>query len=151
MAVKQTLLRSNLSIKKIQKSVSSFSEGISKARQSTTRLQSNLVERNRIKKRALQFEASNFHARRQAVQRRNAEGAAEVSSLSGAKRFAGNLGAAASNSSKGFFGRLVDVIGVLLVGWLLNHLPAIIKGIQGLISRIQKSWMKSVILPVNVF
>ena len=70
MAVKQTLLRSNLSIKKIQKSVSSFSEGISKARQSTTRLQSNLVERNRIKKRALQFEASNFHARRQAVQRR---------------------------------------------------------------------------------
>lgn len=138
MAVKDTLLKSNLSIKKIQKSVSSFNEGISKARQSTTRLQSNLIERNRIKRKALQFEASNFHARRQAVQRKNAEEVAEVSSISGAKRFAGNLGSVVAKSSKGFFGRLVDVIGVLLVGWLINNLPTIIKGIQGLIARIQK-------------
>ena len=138
MAVKQALLRSNISITKIQKSVSSLGKGLNQAKESSSKMRLSLMDRNRFKRRQLQFEDNNFHRRRQAVKRKNAEDSAEVSNIGGARRFAGNLGGVIGKSSRGIFGRIVDTIGVLLVGWLINNLPTIIKGVQGLISRIQK-------------
>ena len=138
MAVKQALLRSNISITKIQKSVSSLGKGLNQAKESSSKMRLSLMDRNRFKRRQLQFEDNNFHRRRQAVKRKNAEDSAEVSNIGGARRFAGNLGGVIGKSSRGIFGRIVDTIGVLLVGWLINNLPIIIKGVQGLISKIQK-------------
>ncbi len=138
MAVKQALLRSNISITKIQKSVSSLGKGLNQAKESSSKMRLSLMDRNRFKRNQLKFEDNNFHRRRQAVRRKNAEDSAEVSNLGGAKRFVGNLGGVIGKSSRGIFGRIVDTIGVLLVGWLINNLPTIIKGAQDLISRIHK-------------
>ena len=138
MAVKQALLKSNISITKIQKSVSSLGKGLNQAKESSSKMRLSLMDRNRFKRKQLKFEDNNFHRRRQAVRRKNAEDSAEVSNLGGAKRFVGNLGGVIGRSSRGIFGRIVDTIGVLLVGWLINNLPTIIKGAQGLISRIYK-------------
>jgi len=136
--VKKSLIKSNLSIAAIQDSVSSFGEGLSKARSSATQLQENLIERNAIKRKALKLEGVNFHRRRQAVQRKNAEDTAELSTLGGARRRVGNLGAVIANSTRGFFGRVLDVVSVIALGWIINDLPKIIEGIKGVITKINR-------------
>ena len=60
MAVKQALLRSNISITKIQKSVSSLGKGLNQAKESSSKMRLSLMDRNRFKRRQLQFEDNNF-------------------------------------------------------------------------------------------
>ena len=41
-----------------------------------------------------------------------------------------------AKSTRGFLGRILDFLGILLIGWVITNLPKIISGIQGLIKRI---------------
>ena len=43
-----------------------------------------------------------------------------------------------TRSTRGFLGRIIDFLGVILVGWALVNLPMIIKRLQGLFKLIQK-------------
>ena len=43
-----------------------------------------------------------------------------------------------AKSTRGFLGRILDFLGILLIGWALTNLPKIIEAFQKLIKRIQK-------------
>ena len=47
-------------------------------------------------------------------------------------------GTLVAKSTRGFLGRILDFIGVLLLGWLINTLPAIIKMVGELIKKMRQ-------------
>ena len=59
----------------------------------------------------------------------------EASSVSGVTKRQGNI---VSISTKGFLGRILDLLGIVLIGWFLNTLPKIIEKIKGFINLIRK-------------
>tara|TARA_B100001113_G_scaffold66026_1_gene50753 strand:- start:1902 stop:3470 length:1569 start_codon:yes stop_codon:yes gene_type:complete len=132
--VKGLLLRSSINLKAINESTRSFSEGMTKARLSTQKIASSLEESNRIKKKMIASDDTWFRKRRNAVKRKENEDLMEAGSIGGAVKRTGN---ALADSTKGFLGRIMDFVGVIMVGWLASNLPRIIKGAQELMKKIQ--------------
>ena len=133
-SVKGLLLRSSINLKAINESTRSFSEGMTKARLSTQKIASSLEESNRIKKKMIASDDTWFRKRRNAVKRKENEDLMEAGSIGGAVK---RTGKALADSTKGFLGRIMDFVGVIMVGWLASNLPTIIKGAQELMKKIQ--------------
>ena len=76
-----------------------------------------------------------FSRRREAVRRRQREDELEASSVSGVTKRQGNI---VSRSTKGFLGRILDFLGIVIIGWFNNTLPKIIEKIKGFINLIRK-------------
>ena len=130
-----TLLKSSISVDKIKKSVMTFNKTISSTQKTAMKINTSLANNNRQKKQAIRLSVSNFQKRREAVRRREREDIIEASGVGGAIKRQGKV---ISSSTKGFLGRILDFIGTLMVGWLLNNLPIIIRLGEQLISRIGK-------------
>ena len=64
---------------------------------------------------------------------RDREDELEASSIQGAPKTQGTI---LGKSTRGFLGRILDFLGILLIGWAITNLPRIIQGIEGLIKRI---------------
>ena len=47
-------------------------------------------------------------------------------------------GTVTAKSTKGFLGRILDFLGIILIGWFVNKLPGIIKAIGNVINLIKK-------------
>ncbi len=133
--VQNSLKQSNLSLNKIQSSVNSFSKSMSSARSTTTTLNKSLTESSRQKRKALQVDHIRFFRRRDAVRKRENENVIEASSVGGAIKRTGKV---IADSTKGFLGRILDFFGVVLLGWLINHLPIIIKHATIAIQKLQR-------------
>ena len=132
--VNNSLFKSSISIKGIQSSVTSFTKGIINAKQTASKLVEQTGERIKFKQTLVGRDNQYFRRRREAVLRKQREDELEASTVGGVLKRQGTL---IAKSTRGFLGRILDFIGVLLIGWLLNTLPAIIKGVQGLIKRIR--------------
>ena len=132
--VNNSLFKSSISIKGIQSSVTNFTKGIVNAKQTASKLVEQTGERIKFKQTLVGRDNQYFRRRREAVLRKQREDELEASTVGGVLKRQGTL---IAKSTRGFLGRILDFIGVLLIGWLLNTLPAIIKGVQGLIKRIR--------------
>lgn len=131
----RSLLSSSLSVDKIQRSVTSFSKSLNNTQKTTLKLNTTLISASRFKRESLANDRNTFQKRREASRRREQEDIVEASTVGGAIR---RQGKAVASSTKGFLGRILDFIGTLMVGWLLQNLPIIVNLAQQLIGRIQK-------------
>lgn len=134
-ATQKSLLRSTISVDKIQKSVSSFGKSLNSAQKTSLKINTTLSNSNKSKRESLAQDRISFQRRREAVRRREQEDIVEASGIGGAIKRQGKV---IASSTKGFLGRILDFIGTLLVGWMINNLPMIINLAQQLIGRIQK-------------
>ena len=130
----QSLLKNSSSIGNIQDSLNAFGASLRKANSTSSTIIKSLYEGNRDKKRAIIKQRELFQKRREAVQRREQEDVVEAGKVGSVYRRTSKV---ISGSTKGFLGRVMDFIGTIMVGWLVNNLPRIIKGAQQLIERIQ--------------
>lgn len=138
MAAASSILRSQINVKVASESVASLSKGIDKAQKSANSIGETLIKRNRFKREAIAQDKISFFKRREAVRRKEQEEIIEASNLRGAEgRTRVPMGAAIVESTKGFLGRILDYVGTVFVGWLLNNLPTIIETARNLITRIQ--------------
>lgn len=154
MAIQQTLRKSTIGIDNIRKSVGSFSKSLSSTQKTTMSINSTLVTSNRSKQSFIKLDRTNFEKRREAVRRREREDVIESSSVGGAIKRQGKV---MGSSTKGFLGRVLDFIGTLMVGWLIQNLPIIISLSQQLIERIGKlttilgDWVKNLGITLSGF
>jgi len=128
-------LTSSINLKNINRSLSGLTESVRSARSSTSNMRKSLTESNRSKRTSLSSSSTIFRKRREAVLRREKEDLIEAGSVGGAVK---RVGKVAMNSTKGFFGRILEYLGLVLVGWAVNNLPKIMKFAQDLIGRMQK-------------
>ena len=133
--IKGLVLKSSLNLKSISDSSKIFASGLQKSSFYARDISENLQKANETKKKLLVNDQTFFKRRRNAVIRKERESIIEASGVSGAVRRTGNI---ISESTKGFFGRVLDAAGAVLVGFLVTRLPEIIKGAVGLMKRIQQ-------------
>lgn len=135
MAISQGVYKSSLNITKISSSVFSINKQLDDAGTTALKINKTLLKRSTDKKTSIDKDRILFVRRRENVRRKEQESIIESSGIGGAVRRQGKI---ISDSTKGFLGRMLDFVGTLFVGWLLNNLPTIIGLAKELIARIQK-------------
>tara|TARA_B000000557_G_scaffold135556_1_gene110001 strand:+ start:3478 stop:4857 length:1380 start_codon:yes stop_codon:yes gene_type:complete len=130
---RNSLLKSSLSIRSIGESVNKFREGLTSARISADNTVKKLRQSNIFKRNLIRDDNKYFQQRQENVRRKEREDELEASSVQGVPKTQGTI---LAKSTRGFLGRILDFLGILLIGWAITNLPKIISGIQGLIKRI---------------
>ena len=130
--VKNSLLSSSINIKNISRSVNSFANAFTKSQRIASDIQKQTKDANDFKSKLVRNDDSYFRKRQENIQRKDREDEIESSTVGGAIRRTGSV---VSKSTRGFLGRMLDFIGVLFVGWILNTLPNLNKSIVGFIKR----------------
>ena len=130
--VRNSLLRSSISIKNIRESVTNFSTAFSSSRKSADNIVESLEEDNKFKKSFLVSDNSYFNKRQENIRRKDREDEIEASSVGGAIKKTGDI---TQTSTRGFLGRILDFVGILFIGWVIQRLPILNKNIQSFLSR----------------
>ena len=134
-ARRQSLLKSSISINSIRDSVAAFNKGLQQAKKNAAEIVKNTKESNIFKRTLIARDNTFFRKRQENIRRKDREDEIEAVSLSGAVKRRGTI---LAKSTRGFLGRMLDFVGILLIGWALINLPRIIKGLRGLINLIRK-------------
>ena len=132
---RESLLKSSISIKSMRDSVAKFNKGLNAAKKSAIEIVKNTKESNLFKRTLISKDNNFFRKRQENVRRKAREDEIEAVSLSGAVKKQGSI---LAKSTRGFLGRLLDFVGILLIGWAVVNLPKIIAALSGLIKLIQK-------------
>ncbi len=132
---RNSLRKSSISINSIRNTFTSFSKGITNAKQSSDDILKQTRDTNLFKSKLIRKDGEFFARRRENVRRKQREDELESSSITGVAKKQGNI---VTRSTRGFLGRIIDFLGVVLVGWALVNLPMIIKRLQGLFKLIQR-------------
>ena len=132
-ARRNSLFKSSISIKSISDSVQKFSKSLRGARKNADESIKTIRQSNIFKKGLIRNDDLYFRKRQENIKRKDREDELEASSVQGAPKTQGNI---LTKSTRGFLGRMLDFVGVLLIGWAIQNLPRIISGINGLIKRI---------------
>ena len=132
---RNSLLKSSISIDSIRKSIGKFKDGIVKSNSTASDIVKTTNRNNIFSRKLISKDNEFFSRRREAARRRQREDELEASSVSGVTKRQGNI---VSRSTKGFLGRILDFLGIVLIGWFLNTLPKIIEKIKGFINLIRK-------------
>ena len=132
---RNSLRKSSISINSIRNTFTSFSKGITNAKQKSDDILKQTRETNLFKSKIIRKDGEFFAKRRENVRRKEREDELESSSITGVAKKEGNI---VTRSTRGFLGRIIDFLGVILVGWALVNLPMIIKRLQGLFKLIQR-------------
>lgn len=120
----------------IQESLSRLQDSVLGTRKSAESISKSLRESNIQKRKGIADSAKFFQMRRESVRRREREDLVEASTSRGVVK-SGTM-AGAMRSTKGFFGRIMDYLGNILIGWAVVNLPRITKFSQDLTKRLQK-------------
>lgn len=134
MANSSIALGSSINLRNINKSLSGLADSVRSARSSASNITKSLVKGNREKRKSLSLSASLFRRRREATLRREREDIIEARTIGGSVKRSGKV---IMSSTKGFLGRIMDFLGVVLLGWAVNNLPKIIALVESLIKRMQ--------------
>ena len=132
---RNSLRKSSISINSIRNTFTSFSKGITNAKQSSDDILKQTRDTNLFKSKLIRKDGEFFARRRENVRRKEREDELESSSITGVAKKQGNI---VTRSTRGFLGRIIDFLGVVLVGWALVNLPAILKKFEGLFKLIQR-------------
>lgn len=132
---RNSVRKSAISIDGIRNSVRIFNKGISLARNISNDILEKTRERNRFKQTLTAKDNEYFRRRQENIKRRQREDELEAQDVKKIPKTRGNI---ITRSTRGLLGRLLDFLGVLLVGFVINNLPAIQKAITSVISKIKK-------------
>ena len=130
---RNSLFKSSISIRSIGDSLQSFSDGLVAARRNSDKSIKTIRQRNIFKRNSIRNDNKYFRQRQENIKRKAREDELEASSVQGVPKTQGNI---LTKSTRGFLGRMLDFIGILIIGWAITNLPKIINAIQGLIKRI---------------
>ena len=130
---RNSLFKSSISIRSIGDALQSFSDGLVSARKNSDETIKTIRQRNIFKKNSIRNDNTYFRQRQENIKRKAREDELEASSVQGVPKTQGNI---LAKSTRGFLGRMLDFIGILIIGWAITNLPKIINAIQGLIKRI---------------
>ena len=128
------LSKNTSSIRKIGESLGNISKSLSLAFSSANQLGQTTNKDNRAKKELIRRDNEFFNRRLQNIRRKDREDVVEASGTRGPSSF---LNKNIFRSTKGFLGRILDFLGILLIGWAINTLPGIIKQIGRVIGWIK--------------
>ena len=134
-ARRDSLLKSSISIKSMRDSVAAFNKGLQLAKKNAAEIVKNTKESNIFKRSLISRDNNFFRKRQENIRRKDREDEIEAVSLSGAVKRRGTI---LAKSTRGFLGRMLDFVGILLIGWALINLPKIIKALRCLINLIRK-------------
>ena len=133
---RESLRKSSIGIDSIRKSITNLSEGLVSIGKNSSDLLKETRKSNQLKSKLIRQDGEFFKRRRENALRRQREDELEASTITGVTKRQGSL---VQKSTRGFLGRIMDFIGILLIGWALTNLPKIIKAFQklfGLIKRV---------------
>jgi len=133
---RSSLRKTSIGIDSIRKSITSLSEGLVSIGKNASELLKETRKSNQFKSKLISQDAEFFKKRRENVLRKQREDELEASTVTGVTKRQGSL---VQKSTKGFLGRILDFIGMLIIGWALLNLPKIIaafKKLFGLINRV---------------
>ena len=129
------MMRSNLNLDSIKRSLSGLSESIKTAKTNSDQISDSVTKRNEVKRESLSMSSKLFARRRDNLRRRDKEDLIEAGGLMGAFRARTR---AVRNQTKGFLGRILDFLATVLIGWAVLNLPKIIKLAEGVMKRLKK-------------
>ena len=115
-------------------SIAKFNKGLKSAQKNAFEIVKRTKESNAFKRTLIASDNNFFRKRQENVRRKDREDEIEAVSLSGAVKQKGTI---LAKSTRGFLGRLLDFVGILLVGWAVTNLPKIIAALSGLIKLIR--------------
>ena len=130
---RNSLFKSSISIRSISKSVQKFSDGLLSSTKNADEIIKTTRDKNLFKSKLIRKDNEFFRKRQENIRRKDREDELEASSVQGVPKTQGTI---LARSTRGFLGRMLDFLGVLLIGWAIQNLPKIISGVQGLIKRI---------------
>ena len=119
----------------IKSSFTTIGAGFKRANKSVGSMRSILLKKTKIKRDAITGRKSLFGKRIENQRRKEEEAVVEASKPTAI----GRIGNKILDSGKSLFGRIMDFVGTLLIGWLVNNLPTIMSMAQNLIGRIQRT------------
>ena len=134
-ARRDSLLKSSISIKSMRDSVAKFNKGLQQAKKNAFEIVKNTKESNLFKKSLIARDNNFFRRRQENIRRKEREDEIEAASLQGPAKQKGSI---LAKSTRGFLGRLLDFVGILLIGWAIANLPKIIAALSGLIKLIRR-------------
>ena len=132
---RNSVRKSSISIDGIRNSVRLFNKGISVARNISNDILEKTRERNRFKQTLSAKDNEYFRRRQENIKRRQREDELEAQDVKKLPKTRGNI---ITRSTRWLLGRLLDFLGVLLVGFVINNLPKIIEAVSSVIKKIKK-------------
>ena len=135
-AQRSALRKSAINLDRITRSLTRFTKGISSARIQADQILKQTRERNDFKSGLVNQDEKYFRTRQENIKRKNREDALEATSITGQTK---TQGAVLQKSTRGFLGRMLNFLGILLVGWSVRNLPKIIEGTNNLIKNIRRT------------
>ena len=133
---RNSLLRSSISIKSIRNSATQFSKSLQRSSVLASQIAQRTRQSNLFNNRLISKDNEYFRKRRENIRRKQREDELEASSITGVTKREGTVTA---KSTKGFLGRILDFFGIVLIGWFVTKLPAIIKSIGNIINLIKRA------------
>ena len=132
---RNSLSKSSIGIDSIRKSNTSLSEGLVAIGNKSRELLKETRKTNQYKRKLIRQDGEFFKRRRENALRRQREDELEASTITGVTKRQGSL---VQKSTRGFLGRILDFLGILLLGWAITNLPKIIAAFQKLFGLIQR-------------
>ena len=132
---RDSLRKSSIGIESIRKSIVSLREGLVAVGKNSRELLKETRKTNQYKQKLIRQDAEFFKRRRENALRKQREDELEASTITGVTKRQGSL---VQKSTRGFLGRILDFIGILLLGWAITNLPKIIAAFQKLFGLIQR-------------
>ena len=134
-ARRNSVRKSAISIDSIRNSVRAFNKGISTAKNISSDILQKTRERNVFKQTLASKDNEYFRRRQENIKRKQREDELEAQDTKKIPKTRGNI---ITRSTRGLLGRLLDFLGILLVGFVINNLPRIMKAVSSVIEKIKK-------------
>ena len=132
---RNSLRKSSIGIDSIRKSVTSLGEGLVAIGNKSRELLKQTRQTNQFKSKLIRQDGEFFRKRREGVLRKQREDELEASTITGVTKRQGSL---VQKSTRGFLGRILDFVGILIIGWAVTNLPRIIAAFQKLFGFIKR-------------
>ena len=131
----QALIQSTSSLNNISRSFNGLAAGITRSSFLAKSIVKTVKADNIGKKKLIVSDGTFFKRRRESFLRKKREDQIEAGTVNGAIKARGN---SIRDTGKGILGRILNFLGLVLIGFVVTKLPQILKGITGVIKRINQ-------------
>ena len=125
----------SIKLDSINKTVSGLTEAVKKANLIASDIGKKVREANVRLRERISNANKDYQKRLDSSRKKQREELIEALGIGGAMRRTGQV---IKNTAKGFLGRIMEFVSVVLIGWAVMNIPKIIKGAQLLIGRLRK-------------
>ena len=121
---RKSFIRNSVSIQGIKNSIGDLSSALQKSNTFARNLAKESYETAKFKSTLIGQDQKYFRRRQENFRRKQREDLIEASTVGGTVKKTGSI---INNSSRGFLGRILDALGIILVGWSVTNFNKIIK------------------------